>query len=572
MNTLKMHSPNKVEENIKKIGELFPNCVTERLGEDGKPEACIDFDMLKQELSSVVVEGPEERYQFTWPDKKKSILLANAPISATLRPCREESVDFDTTENLYIEGDNLDVLKLLQETYLGKIKMIYIDPPYNTGSDFVYEDDFAESTEEYLANSGQFDAEGNRLFENTESNGRFHTDWLNMIYPRLRIAKDLLSDDGVIFISIDGCESDNLKKICDEIFGESNFIDCITWNTRIPKNDNKGLGNIHQYIVVYAKNKDKNRQFIMQKDGLDEVFEFIDNLRKKGIPIPQAELELKKFYNKKGYDRGITLYNSLDDHYRPWGKINMSWPNSDTFGPKYDVLHPITKKPTKKPDRGWRWNKETFDGHLDYEHTIRRYDGKRLKFETEAECAIDAFYKEVISTVVFSAMAIEAFFNDYAAACLGDSEFYDNFDQLSTIGKFELIAKFILCAEVDKSKSYYSHLKKLIKSRNNYIHNKSTELTIPDISIEDAIKADSRLAQYLSSDEDLPVDQGELNDGLNEALDALKAIRDIAQFFDLYDTNICATARFFGLYCGFDVNSTEEYRRYALKMLRIKCS
>ena len=188
MDKLKMHSVNKVDENIAKIGALFPNCLTERKNEDGKVEYAIDFDMLKQELSSVVVEGNEERYQFTWPDKKKSILLANAPIAKTLRPCREESVDFDTTENLYIEGDNLDVLKLLQETYLGKIKMIYIDPPYNTGNDFVYNDDFAEDADTYLANSGQFDSEGNRLVQNTESNGRFHTDWLNMIYPRLKLA------------------------------------------------------------------------------------------------------------------------------------------------------------------------------------------------------------------------------------------------------------------------------------------------------------------------------------------------------------------------------------------------
>ena len=188
MDKLKMHSVNKVDENIAKIGALFPNCLTERMTEDGVIEAAIDFDQLRQELSAVVVEGSEERYQFTWPDKKKSILLANAPIAKTLRPCRAESVDFDTTENLYIEGDNLDVLKLLQETYLGKIKMIYIDPPYNTGNDFVYNDDFAEDTDTYLANSGQFDTEGNRLVQNTESNGRFHTDWLNMIsrsYPLL---------------------------------------------------------------------------------------------------------------------------------------------------------------------------------------------------------------------------------------------------------------------------------------------------------------------------------------------------------------------------------------------------
>lgn len=254
MDKLKMHSPNKVDENIEKIGKLFPNCLTEVKNEDGEVVRAIDFEMLRQELSSVIVEGNEERYQFTWPDKKKSILLANAPIAETLRPCREESVDFDTTENLYIEGDNLDVLKLLQETYLGKIKMIYIDPPYNTGSDFVYEDDFAESTDEFLANSGQFDAEGNRLVQNTESNGRFHTDWLNMIYPRLKLAKDLLADDGAIFISIDDNEVENLKRACNEIFGEASFIAQIAWKRKKEiSNDSKNVAIQGEYILCYGK-------------------------------------------------------------------------------------------------------------------------------------------------------------------------------------------------------------------------------------------------------------------------------------------------------------------------------
>ena len=214
----------------------------------------IDFDKLRQLLSSDIVEGNEERYQFTWPDKRKAILAANAPISATLRPCPEESVNFDTTQNLYIEGDNLDVLKCLKETYLHKVKMIYIDPPYNTGNDFVYEDDFAESAAEYLANSGQFDEQGNRLVTNTESNGRFHTDWLNMIYPRLKVARDLLTEDGVIFISIDDNEVENLRKVCDEIFGESNFIATLVWERAYsPKNDAKYISNSHDYVLMYAK-------------------------------------------------------------------------------------------------------------------------------------------------------------------------------------------------------------------------------------------------------------------------------------------------------------------------------
>ena len=214
----------------------------------------IDFDKLRQLLSSDIVEGNEERYQFTWPDKRKAILAANAPINATLRPCPEESVDFDTTQNLYIEGDNLDVLKCLKETYLHKVKMIYIDPPYNTGNDFVYEDDFAESAAEYLANSGQFDEQGNRLVTNTESNGRFHTDWLNMIYPRLKVARDLLTEDGVIFISIDDHEAENLRKVCDEVFGECNFIATLVWERAFsPKNDAKYISNSHDYVLMYAK-------------------------------------------------------------------------------------------------------------------------------------------------------------------------------------------------------------------------------------------------------------------------------------------------------------------------------
>lgn len=262
MDKLKMHSMNKVDENLEKIGKLFPNCITERKNGKGEVEYAIDFDMLKQELSAVVVEGNEERYQFTWPDKKKSILLANAPIAKTLRPCREESVDFDNTENLYIEGDNLDVLKLLQETYLGKIKMIYIDPPYNTGNDFVYNDDFAESADEYLANSGQFDDEGNRLVTNTESNGRYHTDWLNMIYPRLKTAKNLLADDGVIFISIDDNELENLKKVCDEVFGEQNFSTQFIWTkTSTPPSLSHKCRKTVEYVLCYEKNLDNTRYF-----------------------------------------------------------------------------------------------------------------------------------------------------------------------------------------------------------------------------------------------------------------------------------------------------------------------
>ena len=251
---LTMMSKDKVQENIEKIQKLFPNAVTEVL-RDGKPTLAVDFDVLKQEMSSILVDEREERYQMTWPDKKKSILLANSPISATLRPCKEESVDFDNTKNLYIEGDNLDVLKLLQETYLGKIKMIYIDPPYNTGNDFVYNDDFSQTANEYADASGQYDEQGNRLFQNTESNGRVHTDWLNMIYPRLKIAKDLLTDDGVIFISMADNELANQLKVCEEVFGKKN-IEIFVWKKKGGAgNTERILGVLTEYIVCCFKEK-----------------------------------------------------------------------------------------------------------------------------------------------------------------------------------------------------------------------------------------------------------------------------------------------------------------------------
>ena len=269
MNKLKMQTPNIANENYEKLAALFPDAITETIDENGEVVRAIDKDVLMQEISCKVVDGKEERYRFTWPDKKKAVLLGNSPINMTLRPCREESIDFDNTENLYIEGDNLDVLKLLRETYLGKVKMIYIDPPYNTGNDFVYNDDFAESADEYLDRSGQFDDEGNRLVQNTESNGRFHTDWLNMIYPRLKVAKDLLSDDGVIFISIDDNEVENLKKICDEIYGETNFVATFPWRKRTAKSDVPfGVSQDYEWIICYAKSD----KFIARVDGTERKY------------------------------------------------------------------------------------------------------------------------------------------------------------------------------------------------------------------------------------------------------------------------------------------------------------
>ena len=256
MDKLKMQSLDVTSSNINKIAQLFPQCVTEYKDKDGKTVLGIDFEKLRDELSADVIDEGEERYLFTWPDKKTHAHLANTSTTKTLRPCREESVNFDHTQNLYIEGDNLDVLKVIRETYLGKVKMIYIDPPYNTGNDFVYNDDFSQDADEYQENSGQLDEEGNRLVQNTESNGRFHTDWLNMIYPRLKVAKDLLSDDGVIFISIDDNELANLKKVCDEIFGSMNYVNTFAWVNNLTGRQisGKGAAKTWESILVYAKN------------------------------------------------------------------------------------------------------------------------------------------------------------------------------------------------------------------------------------------------------------------------------------------------------------------------------
>lgn len=304
MEHLNMQSMDKVAANVAKIRELFPNCVTERINNEGNLEHAIDFDMLKQELSDHVVDGLQERYQFTWPDKRKAILAANTPINKTLRPCREESVDFDNTENLYIEGDNLEVLKLLQETYLGKVKMIYIDPPYNTGNDFVYEDDFKQNSEEYIVNSGQLDDEGNRLVVNTESNGRFHTDWLNMIYPRLKLAKDLLSDDGVIFISIGDDEESNLIKCCNEIFGESNFIASICHKHRASVSNDRIISENHNHLLFYCKNivsVFRNHKLI----GEDQVLEGFNLEDEKG------KYKLTPVDGPGGAKKGNPHYNFL---------------------------------------------------------------------------------------------------------------------------------------------------------------------------------------------------------------------------------------------------------------------
>ena len=334
MDKLRMQTANKADENFRKLAAMFPNAVTETINENGEVVRAIDKDVLMQEIACTVVDGNEERYQFTWPDKKKSVLLANAPINKTLRPCREESVDFDTTENLYIEGDNLEVLKLLQETYLGKIKMIYIDPPYNTGHDFVYEDDFAQGTSEYLSNSGQFDEKGNRLVPNPESNGRFHTDWLNMLYPRLRLAKDLLSDDGVIFISIDDNEVDNLKKVCNEIFGEINLVAEIPWQSRASIQNDTDFSVNHEYICVYAKKRRlENRRL---KESNYTEWHSNDSFVCKPLPLDKS-----KFDNPDNDPRGLWKADPFD---APNVRPNLTYP----------VTNPNTGE-EHLPPRGRHW-------------------------------------------------------------------------------------------------------------------------------------------------------------------------------------------------------------------------
>lgn len=357
MDKLKMQTQDGVQRNIDKIAVFFPNCITEKKAANGEIVQAIDFDKLRQELSSEIVEGREERYQFTWPDKKKAILLANSPINATLRPCREESVDFDNTQNLYIEGDNLDVLKCLKETYLGKVKMIYIDPPYNTGNDFVYEDDFAESTSEYLANSGQYDEQGNRLVTNSETNGRFHTDWLNMIYPRLKVARDLLTQDGAIFISIDENEVSTLKIIADEIFGQSNFVAELIWAAG-RKNDSKYISVSHEYVLVYFRNLEyvKENKIIWRekKQGLSDIYSEYDSLKKLyKDDYGKIEKSLKDWYKAlpdRHPSKDHSHYCRVDDKGIYFAD-NISWPGGG--GPKYEVLHPITHKPVTIPSRGW---------------------------------------------------------------------------------------------------------------------------------------------------------------------------------------------------------------------------
>ena len=367
-----MQTTSIVDENIRRIGELFPNCLTEVKDEKERPKVAIDFDQLRQELSRDIVEGPEERYQFTWPDKRNAIRLANAPTTDTLRPCREESVDFDNTQNLYIEGDNLQVLKLLRENYLGKVKMIYIDPPYNTGNDFVYNDNFDQDKQEYVHNSGQYDEEGNQLVANTESNGRFHTDWLNMIYPRLKVAKDLLSEDGVIFISIDDNEIKNLKNICDEIFGNSNFVAMIPWRKRTAKSDVPfGVSQDYEWIIVYAK----SNMFNASVEGKERKY-----------------------------------YTTPDFPNRPWRVHDLTKQTTASERPNsfFTIVNPKTgEEYPANPNRTWAITEETFEQYYkenrmvfpgDYDFLNISKPVLRYWKENDMQKAGDSFGRVAVST------------------------------------------------------------------------------------------------------------------------------------------------------------------------------
>jgi adenine-specific DNA-methyltransferase len=360
MEQLKMHSPNLTDANIARIRELFPGCVTEARDEDGGVKLAVDFDQLRQELSDAIVEGPQERYHLNWPGKREALLTANAPIARTLRPCRDESVDFDTTKNLFIEGDNLDALKLLQETYLGKVKLIYIDPPYNTGKDFIYKDSFIATKKTFEVASSECNEEGGRLVSNPEGRGRFHTDWLSMIYPRLTLAKRLLSSEGLILISIDDAEQASLRRVCDQVFGEQNFVAQLVWE-KGRKNDAKYFSVGHEYMLIYAKDlvflRERGEVWREEKPGAREIWaEFLRLQRIHGEDYAAMEAALSQWYSDlpKGHpSKKWARYKRVDKH-GPWRDRDISWPGGD--GPRYDVIHPVTKQPCVVPEAGWRYS------------------------------------------------------------------------------------------------------------------------------------------------------------------------------------------------------------------------
>lgn len=372
MDKLKMHSPNLTQDNLARIAELFPDCVTEARGEDGSVKLAVDFEKLRQEISDSIVDGPQERYQLNWPGKREALLTANAPIAKTLRPCRDESVDFEATKNLFIEGDNLDALKLLQETYLGKVKMIYIDPPYNTGNDFIYEDDFAEGSDAYKLRSNQVDEDGNRLVLNTSTNGRFHSDWLSMMYARLKLTRNLLTNDGVIFISIDENEAANLRRLCDEIFGEANFVAQLTVIVK-PEGRRYGFfAKTHDYVIVYCRNH--------EHASLNEIMV-------EGLEHPHSD-EFGGFTLKGLRNRNVQAFNSTNrPNLRYPFFVDIENPDSNGFCKVSTVpLDGHLKVEASTVDglqSVWRWGKEKSEKEKDSLLAYKGADGEIRVFQKE---------------------------------------------------------------------------------------------------------------------------------------------------------------------------------------------
>jgi adenine-specific DNA-methyltransferase len=357
MEKMKMHTPNITQESIARLRDIFPGCVTEAIGEGGNVKLAVDFDQLRQELAESIVEGPLERYHLNWPGKREALVTANAPIDKTLRPMRDLSVDFDMTKNLFIEGDNLDALKLLQETYLGKVKLIYIDPPYNTGKDFIYKDDFSSDQIAHQLASKERNAEGARLVANPEGNGRFHSNWLSMIAPRLRTAKHLLKQDGAIFVSCDEGEHPRLRLVMDEIFGQTNFVADMVWAAG-RKNDSRLVSVSHEYIVCYARDAEYLREqqvtWRQRKKGLDEIYSQYERLKRlHGSDYRSMTEGMKEWYRSlpDSHPSKAHKHYAHVDIRGVYFPDNISWPGGG--GPKYEVLHPVTKKPVKIPSRGW---------------------------------------------------------------------------------------------------------------------------------------------------------------------------------------------------------------------------
>lgn len=387
MEKMKMESVDMTAQNIDKIGELFPNCITETIDESGKPKKAVNFELLKQMLSNDAVEG-NEKYEFTWVGKKASIMEANKPIRKTLRPCPNESVDWDNTKNLYIEGDNLEALKLLQESYLNKVKMIYIDPPYNTGNDFIYNDDFKMSNQDYLLETGELDEMGDKMFINTDSNGRFHSDWCSMMFSRLMLSRNLLSDDGVIFISIDGHELETLELMCDEVFSKPNYVGTLILQTATDNNPTQ-INEEHEYMVCYAKNISALQPWYRASESANKIQKQYEKIKANEYDVNKIQEKLREWIkeNKEELSQ-VSHYNYVDEKGVYSASSNSSNPHPGGY--MYDILHFKTKLPCPKPANGWRWPEKTFlqyenngEVHWGNDHTTQPHIKKRLSTAKE---------------------------------------------------------------------------------------------------------------------------------------------------------------------------------------------